>query len=306
MASPYGGGGTDIVWCAWKHGIQAWLFKSHGILSCSHLIPQKWHHKTGGLFSEGLLTKIVQTMIQASSCSWLISDSCPVFFMPRQGALYSWSYQLNIHTAHTWMMEFSWTNLHAPARGQGVTFHVRAYPGREFLCLSPPSPPLCSLLWGRFASHQKGKREAREIELSLRPTDFTGWFTVSLFYLACLGAVWGHMRFFSWEAFSRPDFPLEWHIILPSNVAIVNSCLGSSNCLELHTIWISQYGINKALLFCNPLLKLVKVISGDITFPCLAFDYARNSFPSFNRSFLVVCNRNLFKFPTWHSGTESD
>lgn len=102
------------------------------------------------------------------------------------------------------------------------------------------------------------------------------------------------MRFFNQEAFSRPDFPLEWHIILPSNIAIVNSCLGSSNCFELHTIWITQYGINKALLSCSPLLIFARIISGDITFPCLAFDYAKTTSPHFNWSFLVVCNRNLF------------
>lgn len=90
-----------------NHWNQSWLFKSCGILSCSHLIPQTWHHQTGRLFSEGLLTKIVQNMIQASSCSWLMSDSCPMFLCQGRMLCAYHHRQLNIHKAHTWMMEFS-------------------------------------------------------------------------------------------------------------------------------------------------------------------------------------------------------
>lgn len=118
-----------------------------------------------------------------------------------------------------------------------------------------PFPP-CSLLWGHLQSTRKTGGKQGKYSSFWRQTDFTGWFSALLFYLACCGAVLGLRRFSNHEALSRPDFPLEWHISLPSNVAIVNSCLGSSNCFELYTIWINQYGINKALLFYNPSLKL--------------------------------------------------
>jgi hypothetical protein len=36
--------------------------------------------------------------------------------------------------------------------------------------------------------------------------------------------------------------------------------------------------MNKALLFCTPLLKSAIVISGDIIFPCLTVDYAKEYF----------------------------
>lgn len=182
---------------------------------------------------------------------------------------------------------------YVPAGGHGVTFHVIAYPVLEFLCLPSTLAP-CS---GDILPPTKKERsrETMEIKLSSRPADFTGRFAVSLFYLACFEAVLGHMRFFIQEVFSRPDFPLlgmtHYSRFQRSNC---NSCLGSSNCFELHTIWINQYGINKGLLFCNLLLKFAGVISGDITFPCLAFDYSTNTSPLFNWSFLVECNRNLF------------
>lgn len=70
------------------------------------------------------------------------------------------------------------------------------------------------------------------MQMSPKPAYFTGWDSAVVFDLARSGAVLGHMRFSSQEAFSRPDFPLERHSILPSNVAIVNSCPGSSHCFE--------------------------------------------------------------------------
>lgn len=97
-------------------------------------------------------------------------------------------------------------NLDAPARGE-ESLSKSAYPGLEFLC--PPRLAPFSLLWGHFAIHQKGRREAKEIQLISKPTDFTGWFSLGLFSLAYFGAVLGHMRFFNHKAFSRPDFPLE-------------------------------------------------------------------------------------------------
>lgn len=148
-----------------------------------------------------------------------------------------------------------------------------AYPVLKFICL-----PLLLLALGTFCHSPKRQERAGEIQMSMKLTDFTGRFSATLFYLACFRAVLGHMSFSNHEALSRPGFPLEWYIILPSNVAIVNSCLRSSNCFELHTIWITQYGINKASLFCSPLLKSAIVISGDIIFPCLPFDYAKEQF----------------------------
>lgn len=170
-------------------------------------------------------------------------------------------------------MEFSGMNLEALAMEQGGHFLSDSL-SRTWVSLPSFFAP-CS---GDSLPSTKRQERSKGNTAQLRQPDFTGRLSVILFYLACFGAVWGHMRFSNHEALPRPDFPLEWHTIRPSNVAIINSCLGSSNCFELYTIWINQYEINKALLFCNPLLKLAVVISGDIVFPCLAFGYAKEHF----------------------------
>ena len=105
------------------------------------------------------------------------------------------------------MMEFSEMILYVPAGRQGVTFYVIAYPVLEFLCLPSTLAPCSGDILP--STKKERSREAREIQLSLRPADFTGRFAVGLFYLACFEAVLGHMRFFNQEVFSRPDFPLE-------------------------------------------------------------------------------------------------
>lgn len=77
-----------------------------------------------------------------------------------------------------------------------------------------PSPPADSLiqvltsLWRHFVIPQKGRR-VKEMRASSKQACFIGRVSALLFDLASFGAVLGHMRFSSQEAFSRPDFPLE-------------------------------------------------------------------------------------------------
>lgn len=83
------------------------------------------------------------------------------------------------------------------------------------------------------------------MQMSSKPAYFTRWVSAVVFDLARSGAVLGHMRFSSQEAFSRPDFPLERHSILPSNVAIVSSCLGSSHCFEFSLFELSSIRLTR-------------------------------------------------------------
>lgn len=108
-------------------------------------------------------------------------------------------------------------------------------------------------------------------------TDFTGWFSVSFALLGRFLAASGTHKVLQPRGPSQTWVPLG--MILPSNVAVVHSCLGSSHCFELHTIRINQDGINKALLFYSRLLKLVIVISGEVILPCLTLNYTHEHFP---------------------------
>ena len=172
----------------------------------------------------------------------------------------------------------------------------------HFLCNSLPStrislPPLhsCSLLWGHLATHQKGEKQRNKGNKTQFEASWLHRAVRSQSVL--LGLLWsclGTYEVLQPRGLFQTWFPLGMTHYSRFQRSNCNSCLGSSNCFELHTIWINLYEINKGWLFCNLLLKLAGVISGDITFPSLAFDYSTNTSPLFNWSFLVECNRNLF------------
>lgn len=137
-------------------------------------------------------------MIQASSCSWLTSDSRPV--LSRQGRMLC---LVTITVSYIYTQPYTddgvlLNELVCPCQGREGHFLSDSIPGTRV----PLPSPLAPLLWGHFALHQKGRREAGETaQLE------TGWLhRVVLSCFVLVGLLWGC---FGTHEVLRPQGPFQ-------------------------------------------------------------------------------------------------